>query len=177
MTVALAKSSLHPQPRSPRGQAARKESTQLRTYPQSLRSNPELSGEPDAEVGRPALRAQTLSGPWAEALQAHPGGPRSNPCPPGSLCTWGHTACPHPHACGGCCQAGSRCPQRPRPPPPASPAARGWSKGGEFGKLVNSKKLGCLCSLHPLPPLPGGPSLRLAAGDKGQATSKGAAPR
>lgn len=60
--------------------------------------------------------------------------------PAGQLCTWGHTARPHPHACGGCCQAGSRSPRRPRPAPPASRAARGWSKGGEFGKLVNRKK-------------------------------------
>lgn len=91
---------------------------------------------------------------------------------------------PHPHPCPHAgrhrsCQAGTRSPGRPNL---RLSSLRGWSQGGEFGKLVNSKAQPPLppppCA--PPPPRPAAPfrrpSLSVAAGDKGQAEARGCLP-
>ncbi|XP_040098815.1 basic proline-rich protein-like [Oryx dammah] len=114
---------------------------QLRTHPQRRRADPALRS-PDAEPGRPSDPRQRRARPTREA-RVHSG-------PGVHLGTAGLVLhpCPRPHAGRRCsCQAGTPSPGRPQPPR-LLPGRRGWSQGGELGKLVNRR------ARPPVPPRP-----------------------
>lgn len=142
---------------------------QPRTHPQRRRADPALRN-PDAEPRRPSDPRRRRARPTRE-VRVH-SGPGVHLGTPGLV----PHPCPRPHAGRRCsCQAGTPSPGSPQLPR-LLPGCRGWSQGGELGKLVNRRARPPVPPSPARRPLPAAPSLRLPEGDKGRAAAEGARP-